>query len=241
MNYPQELRIGDKVYNVVYLPVLRATSSVRIKNGEVVLKLSRFARGGKRDEIILKFLKWAQKRLSKVSGNDFISPVYEDGGRIVTHNKIYDLNVNVIVGDRSKVHLRNGSLIQIGLATDLKLSAAQKTIQNLTEKLIIKDQISYLCEVLSELNQLYFQENFRNCRFKRTSSRFGSCSTKRNINIAFRLLFAPREVFKYVCAHELAHLKEFNHSKKFWQLVESAMPNYKDCEKWLKNNGFLLG
>ncbi len=241
MNYPQKLRIGDKAYSVVYQPVLRSTSSVRIKNGEVILKLSRFAHGSKRDEIILKFLKWAQKRLSKVAGNDFISPVYEDGGRIVTHNKIYDLNVSVVSGDRSKVRLKNGNLVQIGLPAELRLSAAQKTIQDLAEKLIIKDQTPYLCEVLSELNQLYFQENFKNCRFKRTSSRFGSCSTKRNINIAFRLLFAPREVFRYVCVHELAHLKEFNHSKKFWQLVESAMPDYKDCEKWLRNNGFLLG
>lgn len=241
MNYPEKLRVGDRSYSVTYQPVLRATSSVRIKNGEVILKLSRFARGSKRDEIILKFLKWAEKRLSKVAGNDFISPVYEDGGRIVTHNKIYDLNVNVVPGDGSKARLRNGNLIRIELAADLKLSAAQKTIQNLTEKIIIKDQTPYLREVLNELNQLYFQENFKNCRFKRTSSRFGSCSIKRNINISFRLLFAPREIFRYVCVHELAHLKEFNHSRKFWSLVESAMPHYKDCEKWLKNNGFLLG
>jgi predicted metal-dependent hydrolase len=249
MNYPQKLQIDNASYGVVYQPVLRTTSSIRIKNGKVVLKLSRFAYGAKRDEIVRKFLKWAEKRLSKVAGNDFINPVYEDGGRIVTHNKIYDLNVVAHAGGgpggqggyKSKARLKNGNLIRIEIVSGLTLSAAKKTVQNLSEKLIIKDQTPYLCEVLNELNQLYFQENFVNCRFKRTRSRFGSCSTKRNINISFRLLFAPREIFRYVCVHELAHLKEFNHSKEFWSLVESAMPDYKNCEKWLKNNGFLLG
>ena len=240
--HPYRLLVGGTFYDVIYQPVLRTTSSVRIKNGKVVLKLSRFAYGAKRDEIVRKFLKWAEKRLSKVVGNDFINPVYEDGGRIVTHNKIYDLNVGAGQGgDKSKARLKNGNLIRITLASGLSLSVAKKTVQNLSEKLIVKDQTSYLCEALNELNQLYFQENFVNCRFKRTRSRFGSCSTKRNINISFRLLFAPREIFKYVCVHELAHLKKFNHSKEFWCLVELAMPDYKNCEKWLKNNGFLLG
>lgn len=241
MNYPEKLRVGDKAYSVVYQPVLRATSSVRIKNGTVVLKLSRFAYGAKRDEIVSKFLKWAEKRLAGASGNDFVNPVYEDGGRIVTHNKIYELSVDVFASDKSKARLKNGNLIQIELVRGLSLSASKKTIKNLAEKLIIKDQTPYLHEVLDELNQLYFQENFAYVRFKRSISRFGSCSTKRNINISFRLLFAPREIFKYVCVHELAHLREFNHSEKFWSLVESAMPNYKNCEKWLKDNGFLLG
>lgn len=241
INYPSELQIGEHIYPVQYFKVLKARSSVRIKKGAVVLKLSRFVQGGKRDEIVERFLKWAEKRLSKVSKTDFIAPVYEDGGRIVTHNKIYELTVNVIDGNKSRLRLINGHFLQIGLSADLKMSLASKTIQNLSEKLIIKDQTPYLQEVLEELNQLYFQEKFKSCRFKRINSRFGSCSSRRNINIAFRLLFAPREVFRYVCVHELAHLKEFNHSERFWKWVESAMPDYKESEEWLRGNGFLLG
>ncbi len=116
-----------------------------------------------------------------------------------------------------------------------------KQIKALTEKIIMKDQTPYLIEVINELNQMYFQEKYNNVKFKRTSSRFGSCSSKRNINIAYRLLFAPREIFRYVCVHELAHLKEMNHSKRFWSIVEVAMPEYKNCEKWLKKNGMMLG
>lgn len=248
INYPSELQVGEHVYPIEYFRVLKVRSSVRIKNGAVVLKLSRFVHGGKRDEIVERFLKWAEKRLSNVSKIDFIAPIYEDGGRIVTHNKIYELSVNVVShamggrgGDSFRSRLIDGHFLQINLPVNLKMNLATKTIQNLAEKLIIKDQTFYLQEVLQELNQLYFQENFNNCRFKRTNGRFGSCSSRRNINIAFRLLFAPREIFRYVCVHELAHLKEFNHSKRFWDLVAQAMPNYKKSEKWLRNSGFLLG
>lgn len=241
MNYPNKLQVGELIYAIEYLPVLKATSSVRIKKGVVLLKLSRFAQGAKRDEIVEKFLKWAEKRLAKVEKLDFINPEYRDGGRIVTHNKIYELTVDVLTGVNSKAVLREGHFLKIKLNSFLSEAERIKKIKFLTEKAIIKDQTPYLREVLNELNQLHFQETVREIRFKRSNGRFGSCSSKRNINIAYRLLFAPREVFRYVCVHELSHLKEFNHSARFWAWVESAMPNYKEAEKWLRSRGFLLG
>lgn len=241
MSYPQFLKIGEVNYPIEYIPVLKTTSSVRIKNGVVLLKLSRFAHGGKRDEMIEKFLRWAEKRLEKVEKSDFVTPEYKDGGRIVTHNKIYELTVDVLPGVNSRAVLREGHFLKIKLNSFLSEIEREKKIKFLTERAIIKDQTPYLCEVLEELNQLHFQERVNDIRFKRTNSRFGSCSSKRNINIAYRLLFAPREVFRYVCVHELSHLKEFNHSARFWAWVESAMPNYKESEKWLKSRGFMLG
>ncbi len=233
--------MGEISYPVEYQAILKSTSSVRIKNGVVVLKLSRYAHGKSRDEMVGKFLKWAGKRLEKMSINDFVRPQYEDGGRIVTHNKIYELTVDVLPGVISRAVLREGHFLKIRLNNFLTFTQREEKIKFLTERAIMKDQTSYLIEVLAELNQLYFQEQISAARFKRTNSRFGSCSSKRNINIAYRLLFAPREVFRYVCVHELAHLKEFNHSARFWQWVASAMPDYKEPEKWLRRNGFLLG
>ena len=241
MPYPEFLRVGQVNYPIEYKPVLKTTSSVRIKNGVVLLKLSRFAQGGKREEIVEKFLKWAEKRLEKVEKLDFINPEYEDGGRIVTHNKIYELTVDVLPGINSKALLREGHFLKIRLNSFLTEAERKKKIKFLAEKKIMEDQTPYLVEVLEELNQMHFQERVNDVRFKRTNGRFGSCSSKRNINISFRLLFAPREVFRYVCVHELSHLKEFNHSARFWAWVEMAMPNYKEAEKWLRGRGFLLG
>ena len=72
--------------------------------------------------------------------------------------------------------------------------------------------------------------------FKNNKSNWGSCSRKGNINISTRLFFAPDEVLEYVCVHELAHLIELNHSKKFWAILKKAMPDYKEKIKWLKEN-----
>jgi len=223
-------------YPVEVLEVRGRSSSVRIRAGKVVLKVSRYARGSKRDEIIEKFLKWAQRKLEKVDLDDFVLPDYRDGGQVVTHNKVYDLKM--IVESSRK---RKKVVLQDGLITVFLPRADEATFRYLVEKEIMKDQKDYLEEVLDDLNQRFFQEDYNQVRFKRVSSRFGSCSAKRNINIAYRLLFAPREVFRYVCVHELAHLKEMNHSKRFWALVLEAMPEYMFSERWLEQKGFLLG
>ena len=71
-------------------------------------------------------------------------------------------------------------------------------------------------------------------------TRWGSCSVKGNLNFNWRLILAPEQVLDYVVVHELAHRKEMNHSKKFWNLVEAVLPDYKSRRGWLKENGDLL-
>jgi len=93
-----------------------------------------------------------------------------------------------------------------------------------------------LQEKIYELNEKHFNRKINKIFFKHNKSNWGSCSNARNINISTRLLFAPDEVLEYVCIHELAHLIEQNHSDRFWTLVETAMPNYVEKEKWLKEN-----
>ncbi len=65
-------------------------------------------------------------------------------------------------------------------------------------------------------------------------TRFGSCSSKKSLNFSYRLVFYPPEAIDYVCVHELAHLTEMNHSKKFWAIVEKYLPDYKERKKLLK-------
>lgn len=65
-------------------------------------------------------------------------------------------------------------------------------------------------------------------------TRFGSCSSKKRINFSCRLALYPYEAIEYVCVHELAHLKEMNHSKRFWAIVEEQLPDYKERKKLLK-------
>lgn len=68
-------------------------------------------------------------------------------------------------------------------------------------------------------------------------TRWGSCSSKGNLNFNCLLMLTPLEVIDYVVVHELCHRKEMNHSKAFWAEVEKVIPDYKEQVKWLKENG----
>lgn len=69
------------------------------------------------------------------------------------------------------------------------------------------------------------------------TTRWGSCSGKKNLNFNCLLMLMPKEMIDYTVVHELCHLKELNHSKNFYKLVESILPDYKEREKWFKENG----
>ncbi len=68
-------------------------------------------------------------------------------------------------------------------------------------------------------------------------SRWGSCSSKGNLNFNCLLMLCPPEVLDYVVVHELCHRKEMNHSPKFWAEVARVLPDYKTHQKWLKDHG----
>lgn len=68
-------------------------------------------------------------------------------------------------------------------------------------------------------------------------TRWGSCSSKKNLNFNWKLIMAPKEALHYVVIHELCHLIHFNHSEKFWREVEARMPEFDVWRKWLRANG----
>ena len=65
-------------------------------------------------------------------------------------------------------------------------------------------------------------------------TRFGSCSSKGNLSFSYRLMLYPPEAIDYVIVHELAHLCEMNHSKRFYSIIERVLPDYKERIKRLK-------
>lgn len=72
-------------------------------------------------------------------------------------------------------------------------------------------------------------------------SRWGSCSATGTISLNWRLIQVPDAVRDYIIKHELMHLREMNHSPRFWQRVEEVCPGWREAERWLKRNGSLLG
>ena len=73
-----------------------------------------------------------------------------------------------------------------------------------------------------------------------TKSRWGSCSSKGNLNFSWRVVMAPPYVLDYLVAHEVAHLAEMNHSAQFWDIVESLSDELQRGRRWLRHNGHEL-
>ncbi len=72
-------------------------------------------------------------------------------------------------------------------------------------------------------------------------TRWGSCSAGGTISLNWRLVQTPETVRDYILYHELMHLREMNHSARFWARVEAVCPDWREAERWLKRNGSLLG
>jgi predicted metal-dependent hydrolase len=68
-------------------------------------------------------------------------------------------------------------------------------------------------------------------------TRWGSCSAKGALSFSWRLVLAPPEVLDYVALHEVAHLREHNHSKRFWAIVTQHCPEYRTHREWLRREG----
>ncbi len=104
-------------------------------------------------------------------------------------------------------------------------------IKKLADKALqhIPKRVSYYAK---QIGVTYGRITIRNQK-----TRWGSCSSKGNLNFNCLLMLTPLEVIDYVVVHELCHRKEMNHSKAFWAEVEKVIPNYKEQVKWLKEKG----
>ncbi len=78
---------------------------------------------------------------------------------------------------------------------------------------------------------------FRKISIRDQKSRWGSCSSDKDLSYSWRLIMAPNYVLDYVAAHEVAHLHEMNHSQRFWRLVLVNCPDSKRAKHWLKMHG----
>lgn len=81
-----------------------------------------------------------------------------------------------------------------------------------------------------------FGVTYNRITVRQAKTRWGSCSKKKNLNFNWKLMMVPEAVMDYVIIHELAHLIELNHSKRFWDLVAKHCPKYRKHIQWLKDH-----
>lgn len=103
-----------------------------------------------------------------------------------------------------------------------------------------KNQARQVMEERAQIYAAHYHLNFQQIKITSARTRWGSCSSRGTLSFTWRLIMAPLPVIDYVVVHELAHLVEKNHSKKFWAQVAVMMSDYAKHVRWLKTNGHHL-
>ena len=197
--------------------------SIRIRQGNVTLVVPKRASMSRAVKFLNSKEEWVRTTLQKQPQKIALSI----GSEIPVLGTLHKVEYAGMCGKSGVV---DGKIIICG---DEKL-AAKKIKKVLSE--FVK------AEITEAANQKSAQINkkFSKISIRETSSRWGSCARSGNLSFSWRIVFAPREVMEYLVSHEVAHLAEMNHSKRFWAVVESLCPRYKILRAWLAKNGSKL-
>ncbi len=121
-------------------------------------------------------------------------------------------------------------------AGEIRIGGTEEGVPRRVERLLRAEALRRLSErALHHAAALEVRP--RAIRLKDTRTRWGSCAPDRTLNFTWRLVMAPDWVLDYVVAHEVAHLREMNHSARFWALCESRSPHRAAATAWLRRNG----
>ncbi len=165
----------------------------------------------------------ARQRLKNWKPKKFVS-----GEKFLYLGRYYPLKL--VDSGRKKLEFSNGFYLLAGKRKD----ARKLFIKWYRQK--AKDYLSQKTAIISRKLDI----GFKSIRITSAEKRWGSCSPKGSLNFPWRLVMAPEKVIEYVIVHELIHVIDKSHSRKFWNKVEKAMPEYKVCQDWLKKNGYRL-
>jgi predicted metal-dependent hydrolase len=134
---------------------------------------------------------------------------------------------------RTRAHVaRRGSQLRVAVGPDTPLEAALEAWYRRRARAEIAPRLE---AALARAGRSYERLQIRGQR-----TRWASCSTSGTMSFNWRLLLAPPEILDYVVEHEVAHLDVQDHSQRFWRLVASRSPAWRDHERWLRRHGHAL-
>jgi predicted metal-dependent hydrolase len=163
--------------------------------------------------------------------------VFRDGQTTKIMGKPFTISVSIDEGAKYSTARSRGGMVRIKIPAGMKPAQQDKHISNLARRAIAREILPEVEGRVRQFNDVHFKAELGRIRLKDNLSNWGSCSGKNNINLDFRLLFAPKEIMDAVIVHELAHTKHRNHSKEFHDTLAGIMPDNKEKLRWLRDNG----
>ncbi len=213
----------------IYLRERRGTKRVVMsfsrKQKQIVISAPRKTSKTFLKDFIQKHTDWIKKQAAK---HDEAGQILAQGATITFLNKTYTL----IHEESNKVlvNLTDDCLFVRSAASRIE-THVKRWFLSQAQELLTKTSLNFAQKLGVEIKKV---------SVKTMHARWGSCSSTGNLNYNWRLIFAPEEILRYVCAHEVSHRKHMNHSKDFWNTVGTLYPDFAAARVWLKKNGNTL-
>jgi predicted metal-dependent hydrolase len=198
------------------------------EDGKLTLRVPNRATKAEIEEVLLNKKQWIARKIALANSKKRIEYKFDESDKYFFLGKQYPILLAKQIpavnfdGEKFTIAISQSNNIQQAMTNWYKAKAKKLAI-HLIEKYTDKLGIEH-----------------KQVKISSAKTRWGSCSSRKNININWRLVLAPLQVMEYVVAHEVAHLKYMDHSNSFWDTVEKLQPEYRMYKDWLKQNGHLI-
>lgn len=205
----------------------RRTVGIKIDQTGLIVHAPNRISQSQLEQMLMSKIAWIQSKLKAQQENALPAFEWKDGASLLFLGNPVKLSIAPDTASRALEY--TPGLLRLALPNPENTAQIAKKVVQWYRKQALTDfsrRLEILSAKLGVPTPTLFLSNAR--------SRWGSCNSKQEIRLNWRLLQAPPNIINYVVAHELAHLKEMNHSAKFWTMVEKIYPDYKTAEKELK-------
>ncbi|MEM1157140.1 MAG: SprT family zinc-dependent metalloprotease [Verrucomicrobiota bacterium] len=227
-----EIRIGSQLLPICYKRNARARHYLIYvrRDGTLRVTIPKYGSQGQAYQFVCEKESWIRRQREKIHAADWKPGKWKPGTKVWFEGIQLPLTQSQHSG---QLRLQVGPL-------EFPARHSQQDLRP-----IVEEQLrSYAKKVLpARTQELAEQQGLAPTAItvRNQSTRWGSCSEAGRISLNWRLIQVPRQVRDYVILHELMHMKELNHSRRFWNLVERVCPGYQKYDRWLKTNAVRLG
>jgi predicted metal-dependent hydrolase len=195
-----KIEIDGQIYDIEIYRSIRRTISLEVGEDGIKLRIPRRLSDTERDLFLEKHVGWLKKKLK---ARNYLKNNFEDENKF--ENNENDMNI-------AENQPRKSNFPPYDLLTSKEKSVIRQAFE---------ERVAYHAQIMGI--------TYGRISVRDQKTRWGSCSSKGNLNFNYRLYYMPQHLMDYVIIHELSHRRQMNHSKLFWAEVQKYCPDYKKC------------
>lgn len=238
----EPIRIGEREIPVRVIKKRIRNSYARVKNGEVVIELPASLGSRSSAKTVLSLRNRISKAILSNPGRYLMDGQLKFADGQLTRPLGMEFRICISRVARSTCSARvSGNIITAHIPESASQPASEELISKAISKALSQASAPMLGEIVEKINSSGPKSEVRRLIVKPSRRVWGYYSIKDgSLMLNTKLLYAPYPILEYVIIHELVHAKIRSHSRRFWDLVRSFLPDYKERRRWLRENSFTI-